>query len=466
MKTNGSGMSQDKGKSKKRVVQKYNMDDVDDIWGSVISDQSSDIDEEQDGLDNLLYGDSYQDTSLEDKQAIAGVDEQLAGDTFPYDDNYSDNVFKDQLDLDTVAEDVEGSDGAIDDEIRAASAVGGEQASEESEQCSSGADEFSVVLNFAAGMRQEVSRARLFQPHENTILLMDEGTDDELVVFFEQLACVQISGLPAGISAQQQESSVQETIETVDGKIYRVLVSPKQDLPGFLVCYSTEDQEHFPVTLFSKANIKKRCQDQPVVDILVEKRFVSKSILQRALQEFAQIQSMTIEKIVAQKARIPLAEIEKALENAKQNQMLGLQTGEILLISGIANEEQILEALEYHEHIKSLEIEQYLIDKGIVKETEVYICLAEKHRIPFIDLRQKKIPKESLALLPESMIVHHEILPLVKKDDVLLVATHSVDTTRLNESIVKAAGCKRVQYVLSSPAQIRKVISLICDNSK
>jgi len=310
-------------------------------------------------------------------------------------------------------------------------------------------------------MRQEIARARLFQPQENTILLIDDETNDELVISFEQLSCIQISGLPAGISAKQKDSSVREIIETVDGDTYQVLVSPKQDLGTLLCCFSTEDQTPFPVTLFPSSNIRKRTQDRRLTDILLEKRFISRSILQNALQEFEQVKSLTIEKIIAQRARVPLAEIEEAINKAEQNQMLGMQPAEILLISGIVDEEQILDALEYHEHINNLEIGQFLLDKGFVQETEVYISLAEMHGIPFVDLRKRKIPKEFLALLPESMITDHEILPLVKKDDILLVATHAVDMAHLSGSIAQAAGCKQVKYVLSPPAQIRKIIHLL-----
>jgi hypothetical protein len=429
-------MNHEKGNSKTRVVQKYKMDEVDDIWSSLLSDESSDNDDEQFEGENLLYHNSYPDDGVEEKHVFDTAGEQLEG------------------------------DGNLCAESLSDSALGNEQAPEETAQVSSEAYEFSAVLEFIGGMRQEVARARLFEPQENTILLIDEDTNDELIVFFEQLVCIQISGLPAGISDKQKEICTKEIIETVDGNIYHVLVPSKQDFNSLLYCFSTEEQGRLPVTIFPKSNIRKRCQDKLLIDILLEKRFISRSILQKALQEFEKIKSLTIEQIIAKKARIPLKEIEEALEKAKKNQMLGLQIGEILLISGLVNEDQILDALDYHEHIKNLEIGQFLIDKGVVNEIEVYISLAEKHRIPYIDLRKRKITNESLAILPESMIVNHEILPLVKKNDMLLVAMHVVDMTHLSETIAKTSGCKYVKYVMSSPTQIRKIINLLYDKRK
>ena len=424
-------MNHDKGNSKKRVILKYKMDEVDDIWSSLLSDESSD-----------------------------NVEEQFEGEDLLYNNKYSDDVVEDNHGFDTVGKQLQG-DGNLCDEVFLESSLGDEQDKNEIAQVSSETDEFSAVLNLVGGIRLEVARARLFEPHENTILLIDEETNDEMVVFFEQIVCIQISGIPTGIFDKQKESCTREIIETVEGKIYHVLVHSTQDLAGLLFCFSTEDQARFPVVLFPKSNIRKRCQDKLLADILLEKRFISRSILQKALQEFEQLKNMTIERIIAQKARVPLAEIEGALDNAKQNQMLGLQVGEILLISGLVNEELILNALEYHEHIKNLEIGQFLIDKGIVNELEVYISLSEKHRIPYLDLRQRKITKESFAFLPVSMIINHEILPLVKKNDTLLVATHFVDMTHLSETIARASGCKYVKYVLSTPTHIRKIINLL-----
>lgn len=412
------------------------MDEVDDIWSSVLSDESSGIDEEQFEGENLLYNQSYNDDVVEEIHDLGTVDEESGGDNTICPESISD------------------------------SAIEYEESPVEPAQVSIGADEFSAVLEFVGGMRQEVACVRLFEPQENTILLIDEETNDEMVVFFEQLVCIHISGVPTGISDKQKESCTKEVIETVDGNIYHVLALATQDPGGLLFCFSTEEQPRFPVVLFPKANIKKRSQDKLLVDILLDKRFISRTMLQMALQEFEQLKGMTIEKIIAQKARVPLADIEGALEKAKQSQMVGMQVWEILLISGLVNEEQILDALDYYEHINNLEIGQFLIDKGIVNEMEVYISLAEKHRIPYLDLRQRKITKESLAILPESMIINHEILPLVKKNDILLVATYLVDMTHLSDTIAKAAGCKQVKYVISSPTHIRKIINLLYDKRK
>lgn len=452
-------MDQDKGKKKQPAVRKYDLNEVEDIWSSLLSDDGSNLDDELFEGESLLYGDTYSDPASEDEQPFDSGDDQLADQEFLSDDSTSGDVLDvtQALDIhDDQSEDDEFYGGDLADD-----SPENEQMPKEPAQVPPEAEEFSAILMFADGMQQKVALARLFHPQEDTILLVDEETNDELIIPFDQLACIQISGFPAGLSDRQKKFGTREIIETVDGTTHHVIVSSKPDLGGLLCGFTTEDQTGFPISLFPKSNISDRRRNRLLTDILLEKRFISHTLLQQALHEFEQIKGMTVEKIIAQRTRVPLAAIEEALDNAEKNQMLGMQPAEILLISGLVNEEQILDALEYHEHINNMEIDRFLVDKGVVKEMEVYVSLAEMHQIPFVDLRQRKIPKNFHTLLPENMIVKNEIVPLVKKDDTLLVTTHLVDISHLRKAIAKAAGCKQVKHVLSPPSQIRKIIQMV-----
>jgi len=422
--------------SKKKVVEKYNLDDAEDLWGSVLSEESynNDVDDDLFGLGDFDEGDDVVDS----EQDFDSYDDQLESDDISDDETFSDD------DSDSVSE----------------------QNSEEAAPETSEPAVCSAILEYIGGARQEVTNVRLFEPLENSILVIDEEANDEQVVFFDQLICLRVSCLPAGIAEKRKEFCLKEIIETIDGTIYNELVCTEQDLDNLLICISADDQTPYTFTLLPKSIIKKRTQDRQLTDILLEKRFISKMMLRKALQEYEQVKSMTLEKIIAQKARVPLAKIEEVLEQAQQNQMQGLQKEEVLLFSGLVNDEEILDAIERLEHMEKLTLEQFLVEKRVVKEREIYISLAEKHKIPFVDLIGRKLSKKSLASIPKSMILKHEILPLVTKDDMLLVATHCIDMTHLSEEIVKAADCKDVKFILSPPTDIRKIIHLVYDKKK
>ena len=423
----------------KRVVEKYDMQGVEDLWSTVLPDDGSDDDL---FLDDLLYD--------RDQSSAALGDEEI-----PDPDEY-------ETEREDISDDeIYHADETVHAELSPDAEPIDEQIEEESVPLIHEPEFYSVMLEYIGGYRQKVTRARLFEPQENALLLIDEETDDEQVVFFDQLSCLYVSGLPVRISPKRKESSASEIITTTDGKIYHERVCSEQNIENILVCSSRDDQFAFAYTLFPKSIIEKRTQDKLLTDILLEKRFISESMLQKALSEFEQFKSITLEKIIAQKACITLAEIETALDEVKQFQMDGLSKEETLLISGLVNEEEILEAGEQLEEIQKLKIGEFLVEKGFVLEKEVYISLAEKHHLPFVDLKGQKLSKKSLAILPAAFIRNHEILPLALKDDTLLVATYFMDMTHLKDAISKAAGCKHVKYVISPPSQIRKITTLL-----
>ena len=327
-------------------------------------------------------------------------------------------------------------------------------------------DVFPACLEYLGGEHLEVAGVTLFTPTMDTISIIRKDGDTEQVVPLEQLECIRLSGVPEQLTGKQKQSCNIETIETVDGNIYHELVHPNQDLENLLFCFSTKEQTRFTFSLLPKSNIKRRCQQRMLGEILLKKRYITHNILKKALDEHQHIKSLKFGKIIAQKAHILNSAIERELEKAKQKQITGLKIGEILLSSGLVNEEQVLDALEYQESLQNLKIGQFLINKGIVQEKEIYVSLAEKHRLQFIDLRKLKISKKVLTCLPREMVLQHEIIPVAHDNGTLVVATQNVDTTNMCEPILKSTKCRQVQFALTQPTHIRNIISRLYKNNE
>ena len=66
-------------------------------------------------------------------------------------------------------------------------------------------------------------------------------------------------------------------------------------------------------------------------------------------------------------------------------------------------------------------VEDALIKEGLVTEEEVYQTLADKMRLPLIDLGTYFIPEEVVTLLSEAMINDYNVLPLKIEDNYLLI---------------------------------------------
>ena len=324
---------------------------------------------------------------------------------------------------------------------------------------------FPAIIEFHGGDREEVSGLLLFKPTNNDITITQGEGGTKRVIPFEQICCVRMAGLPPEIVKPQDHRCQIEVIETVDDNIYYESIHPEQDIDNLLLGFSTKEDTRFKYTLIPKKNIKRRCQQRYLGDILLEKRYIAGDILKRALEEHQQMKSMKLGKIIAQRSNILYSAVELEIKNAYDNNIRGLKTGEILLAAGLVNEEQILEALEYQETIQNQKIGQFLIEKGIIQEKEVYISLAEKFRIPFVDLRKQKVSKKILTFLPIEVVLQHKVMPISFKDGALVVATLHPDTSMLCEFVLKQAKCQEVQFVLAQPSHLKNVINVLYKKS-
>ena len=134
---------------------------------------------------------------------------------------------------------------------------------------------------------------------------------------------------------------------------------------------------------------------------------------------------------------------------------------EILLDAGLVTEEQVLDALEYQERLQSQKIGQFLIEKGILQEREVYMALAEKFRIPFVDLRRQKVSKKILGVFPQNLMTKLKVLPIAVKEGALVVATVLPDPAPICEIILKHSPLTDVEFVLAQPTHVRNVLHVL-----
>ena len=328
-------------------------------------------------------------------------------------------------------------------------------------QNSSEKSAFPAILEFLNGNHQEVPGAILFKPTKNDISLIRQDGHVERVIPLAQLECIRMAGMPTEIAKEKDSRCHIEIIETISGNVYHEAIHPNQNLDNILLGFSTKEQTRFTYSLIPTENIRKRCQQRFLGDILLEKRFIANNMLKRALDEHQQTKSMRLGKIIAQKSHVLYSTIEAELEKAKQGNVQGLKTGEILLSAGLVNEQQVLEALETQENMQNMKIGQFLIEKGIIQEKEVYIALAEKFRIPFVDLRKEKVSKKILTRLPRNLVLKNEILPISLDNGTLKVAIMRPDASFLGDTILTEGKCQDVQFVLAQPTHLRNIISLL-----
>lgn len=319
-----------------------------------------------------------------------------------------------------------------------------------------------AILEFIGGQREEVFNAQLFQPTAGEIsILQADAESSSRIVSLRELSCIRLARLPAGCEQEMDSSCQIEIIETRDGNIYHEYIHTNQTLDGGLLGFSTKENTHFPYTFFPEANIKQRCQERYLGDILLEKRFIAGNILKSVLEEHQMLRNMQFGKIIARQANLDYSSVESAISQARERGLQDLRTGEILLNAGLVNVDQVLDALDFQEKLQGKKLGEFLIEKGILQEKELYISLAEKFRIPFIDLRQQKVSRKILTLLPRELVLKHTILPISVKDSTLVVATSSPDVSGLRDAILQKCVLRKVEFVLAQPTHLKNVVNIL-----
>ncbi len=95
--------------------------------------------------------------------------------------------------------------------------------------------------------------------------------------------------------------------------------------------------------------------------------------------------------------------------------------GEILLFQGVIDSRTLQNALEIQK-VQDKLIGRVLIDMGVVDDVEIANALAAQKKVPFVRLRNKRIPEETIALIPASLARKNKIVPIKKIDNALYVA--------------------------------------------
>jgi tetratricopeptide (TPR) repeat protein len=369
-----------------------------------------------------------------------------------YDDLLADgSPDRDAVNFDGRAYDYVFSDDALEsDELLASLAAG-----------QAGQAEFPAILEYLDGRREEVPVIRLFGPgpDENTLAFRRNGGEDN--VSLDQLSCVRLARVPADFAQYDAANCQVEVIETIDGNIYHEYIHPEQGLKNVLYGFSTKQDSRFKYTLIPRTSIRKRFQRRHLGQILLDRKLLSGEVLKQALDSYTEQKKAKFGEIIAQHAKILYSAVEFEIQRAYQANERGLKVGEILLKAGLVSEEQIQGALAQQERLKNKKLGQFLIEKGILQEKEVYMALAEKFRIPFVNLRQQKITRTILNLLPREVIRKLLVLPLAVREDTLVVATLMPDPGPVCEVVHRYAAARNVEFVLVQPSHLKNVIRVL-----
>ncbi len=131
------------------------------------------------------------------------------------------------------------------------------------------------------------------------------------------------------------------------------------------------------------------------------------------------------------------------------------KTKEILEKNNLLESEQIkqyqLEAEKKNKHL-----DEYLISSGLITEDILFNSVATAYNLPFINLKDKAIPKDVLFLIPEPIASSYQIIAFEKTEKALSVAMTDPDDVQTLEFIKRKVNLP-IKIHITTPEAIKEV---------
>lgn len=130
--------------------------------------------------------------------------------------------------------------------------------------------------------------------------------------------------------------------------------------------------------------------------------------------------------------------------------------GSILVEEKKIDKKQLQSAMNMYEKIGG-NFATLLVKLGYVSDADVTATLGKLEGIGTVDVSSLIIPARLMASIPRDVIERHNIIPISKKDDQIMLAMPNINDYAVIEEVQFLTGC-RVEPILASRESIRKAI--------
>lgn len=130
--------------------------------------------------------------------------------------------------------------------------------------------------------------------------------------------------------------------------------------------------------------------------------------------------------------------------------------GEVLLSLGMLNEDMLKRALEFQK-ISGERLGTVLVKYGMLTDQQLIEALQAQLEVPFVDLSREKIEPKMAEILPKSIAIRNEVVPVRTEDGCLYLAMKDpMDFMAVEE--VRAACGYRVVPMIANPDGVNRAI--------
>jgi type II secretory ATPase GspE/PulE/Tfp pilus assembly ATPase PilB-like protein len=189
--------------------------------------------------------------------------------------------------------------------------------------------------------------------------------------------------------------------------------------------------------------------------LLIQQRAATPEQVQHAADMQAKLRAQKLGDILVTKQVVTPQQLLAAIE--QQSKMPMVRIGEALLAMGFINPAQLDEALAEQKRDRSLPLGQLLLKLGTISHQDLHTALARKMGYPLVDVEHFPAEAEALRKLPYSVAHRLEALPLLLRDQTLVVAMLDPSQRQTIDELEFATQSKIVP-VLSAQGTLRVLL--------
>jgi type II secretory ATPase GspE/PulE/Tfp pilus assembly ATPase PilB-like protein len=190
-------------------------------------------------------------------------------------------------------------------------------------------------------------------------------------------------------------------------------------------------------------------------ELLVEGAIATAEQIEQAAELQQQMRSKRLGDILVTQQVITPEQLRLAIE--QQSRMPMMRIGEALLALGLLTKQQLDEALETQQHDRSVPLGELLVRMELISQQDLQTTLARKMGYPLVDVRQFPVDTDALKKVPSAAAVRLRALPLMTYGASLVVAIDDPGRRSAIDEIEFVAQCKVVP-VLAEYGELQAAI--------
>ncbi len=221
-----------------------------------------------------------------------------------------------------------------------------------------------------------------------------------------------------------------------------------KEAPG-LFLFPVEGANGATVSCFIPRKVLKGVNIGPRLgEALTASKFVPSQTLAAALEKQAAVRAEPLGEFLRMRAIVSPAELATAIK--EQQKRPNVRIGQVLMDANLITQDQLDLALATQKNNRGRPLGEILVNMGAVSRPQIQEALALKLGIPFIDVREFKVDTEALKLAPAGYAKQHQMLPLLRTNNALVIAVENPLTIDFTQELRFSTGLSIVPVMAAA----------------